>query len=489
MMRTPTDNEIDLIREEIYRLPSFEEVQAEMKKVHAGQTTRMSKMNKYYFYKERSKACGDKRGKPFAIVLESKEQFMEVFDYANKYQSKFIETQYPDPTKREANYVKYVAEMMTNVSRLLPYYRVPSMFSLEIAKNMMRKYNVNNIVYDYACGWGQRLIGALSENLIYFGTDTNPELCEELRRCASDYIQTTGTSAKACILNQPSEKFIPQLEGKVGLCFSSPPYFDLEIYNGEQTSTTLYNQYDLWIDGYYKPTLENCKRYIVPGGYIGLNIKDMPRRPMYTDGMRICQELGLFLVEEEPFRVKERRGCAVQKAQKKGHADEKIMIYSNDQNKEKKVEEIVEEPVDSTDSTVDSMSYDSTASTVVQEEQVPQQESVQAPAVPVEQPQPQTKSNPGLIDGWVSRTTREFLKNENGIYETYFILLPKKDGSISRLGITVPTGIRQSYLMDNVFTDEWHDKMKCVVKYWLETEAKKLSEDSSIDFTRTTGLW
>lgn len=132
-------------------------------------------------------------------------------------------------------------------------------------------------------------MAALSEGLDYFGCDTNGELCECLERCAEDYAKTTGCNVRAEIYNRPSEELIPELQGKCGLCFSSPPYFDVELYRGERTSTTSYPTYEAWINQYLRPTIENCKAYLVTGGHLAINIKNIgKRKPMYDDAMRIC---------------------------------------------------------------------------------------------------------------------------------------------------------------------------------------------------------
>jgi hypothetical protein len=76
------------------------------------------------------------------------------------------------------------------------------MFNLGAARDIVKKYNLNGRVFDFACGWGQRLLGTLCNKVDYFGCDTNPVLCENLRECARDFISTTGITNTATILNQ-----------------------------------------------------------------------------------------------------------------------------------------------------------------------------------------------------------------------------------------------------------------------------------------------
>ena len=113
----------------------------------------------------------------------------------------------------------------------------------------------------YASGFNADILGnfelpddsakdRLMVDIHYYGTDTNPELCKCLEECAREFILTNKLANKAVIFNRQSEIPIPELKNSIGLCFSSPPYFDYEIYRGENTSTTLYPQYEDWVDRY-----------------------------------------------------------------------------------------------------------------------------------------------------------------------------------------------------------------------------------------------
>lgn len=108
---------------------------------------------------------------------------------------------------------------------------------------------------------------------------------------------------------------------------SSPPYFDVEIYNGEDTSTAKYPEYSAWLEGYMRPTIENCREYLIPGGKFILNIKNMGRMKMYDDAMRLCRESGLEFVCEEDLRVTRRTGANVTKTQGMAASNEKLMVF------------------------------------------------------------------------------------------------------------------------------------------------------------------
>jgi tRNA1(Val) A37 N6-methylase TrmN6 len=48
--------------------------------------------------------------------------------------------------------------------------------------------------------------------------------------------------------------------------FFSPPYYRLELYDGENQSTTKYDTYEKWLDKYWSATIQLCQHVLQPGG-------------------------------------------------------------------------------------------------------------------------------------------------------------------------------------------------------------------------------
>ena len=183
-------------------------------------------------------------------------------------------------------------------------------------------------MFDYCCGWGNRLVAALCNKLDYTGVDTNPVLVEKLRECASDFNMVNNLNLKVDIRNQGSEEFNPEWVGQFGLCFSSPPYFDLELYNGENTSTEKFKTYEDWLAGYLNPTIRNCVQYLVPGGHFIMSIKNMGKRKMYDEAFKMCQGAGLNYLCEEELQVIRRTGANNTKTQPMSASNEKMMVFT-----------------------------------------------------------------------------------------------------------------------------------------------------------------
>ena len=159
------------------------------------------------------------------------------------------------------------------------------------------KHNDKIVIYDPSSGWGGRLLGAMSvENDVrkihYIGTDPNTDHNTENGRTKyheiadfynknTDSIFLTNPQHTYEIYQHGSEvikfdKNFQKHKGKVNLIFTSPPYFAKEVYsNDKEQSCIKYNEYDLWVNEFLKPTLETCVEWLAPNGYILWNIADV----------------------------------------------------------------------------------------------------------------------------------------------------------------------------------------------------------------------
>ena len=50
------------------------------------------------------------------------------------------------------------------------------------------------------------------------------------------------------------------------IVFFSPPYYELEMYPGENQSTTTYKNYNEWLVGYWSKTIDICHYVLQKGG-------------------------------------------------------------------------------------------------------------------------------------------------------------------------------------------------------------------------------
>jgi len=163
---------------------------------------------------------------------------------------------------------------------------------------IINRYNINNNWYDMSCGWGARLTTALKRKVNYFGTDPNYLLIERLKELNNDWKETTKMKSGVDIRAHGSEIFVPEWENKIGLCFTSPPYFNLEDYRVGKQSYTEGVTYESWLNNFMKPTIQNCHKYLIYDGIFAININDFNGIKLVNDTKKIAEECGFKLVEK-----------------------------------------------------------------------------------------------------------------------------------------------------------------------------------------------
>lgn len=142
-----------------------------------------------------------------------------------------------------------------------------SMFKPTIAKYMALKYcPENGEIFDYSAGWGGRMLGTIAANRKYTGVD--PLNIPDLKLMAK-FLSIDVNLIEAC-----SENIC--LNKKFDLIWSSPPYFDTEIYSNDLTQAYSQGE-EYFYNVYWKNTLNNCKQMLKENGYFGVNIKNQPK--------------------------------------------------------------------------------------------------------------------------------------------------------------------------------------------------------------------
>ena len=161
---------------------------------------------------------------------------------------------------------------------------------------LLDTYNVNNNYYDFSCGWGVRLLSSLAKDINYFGTDPNNELVPQLKKLSNDFKQETSCKSKVDIRCMGSQEYISAWKNKIGLAFSSPPYFNLEYYNiGKQSIDNV--TYEEWLNIYWNETVKNINKYLIDGGYLILNMKNIKKHNTLDDMCNIIKSHGFEFIE------------------------------------------------------------------------------------------------------------------------------------------------------------------------------------------------
>ncbi len=151
-----------------------------------------------------------------------------------------------------------------------------SNFRPSASRAIYDKYAGDGIVYDPSCGFGGRMLGAMSSPKVikYIGCEPSEKTFAGLEKMTR--MLNNDTNIK--LIQKGSEEYV--LEQNADLAFTSPPYFNTEIYSDEETqSCNKFPEYGDWLDGYLHKTILNTIDHIKTGGYLIINIANTKNAP------------------------------------------------------------------------------------------------------------------------------------------------------------------------------------------------------------------
>ena len=128
-------------------------------------------------------------------------------------------------------------------------------------------------VLDFSSGYGGRMMGAMTSGMRYHytGVDPNTKTYNGLVALGELINDTIGTTYDMHCTG--SEDFATDEE--YDAAFSSPPYFNLEIYSDEPTQCmNRYSNRDAWFEQYVEPTLTTVHKSLAKDSIYAVNIAD-----------------------------------------------------------------------------------------------------------------------------------------------------------------------------------------------------------------------
>lgn len=141
------------------------------------------------------------------------------------------------------------------------------------ARAIYHKYAGSGTVWDMSCGYGGRLLGAISSPKVkhYIGTEPDKRTYNGLLTMA----RNLGNGTDVEIHNIGSEDFIPEKES-LDLCFTSPPYFNTEKYDNAPTQSYIkFPKKEDWLNEFLMKTIQNCVYGLKDGGYLIINVANV----------------------------------------------------------------------------------------------------------------------------------------------------------------------------------------------------------------------
>lgn len=127
-----------------------------------------------------------------------------------------------------------------------------------------------NRIFTPTLGWSSYCYGFLEcpEVKEYVGTDVIPDVCEKTQ----DLALAMRKDVLSKIYCKPSEDlaknkaFMTKYREHFDVVFFSPPYYKLEVYAGEEQSTSRYKTYEEWLEKYWHVTIKLCWHVLQKGG-------------------------------------------------------------------------------------------------------------------------------------------------------------------------------------------------------------------------------
>jgi hypothetical protein len=171
-------------------------------------------------------------------------------------------------------------------------YRECNSWNPLILTNFIKRYfkNYKDIdLLDPSMGWGDRLIACLSLGIkSYTGFDPNVNL-----HPCYDKIAKLSISTKTKF---HQDKFSSKnLTQKFDVVFTSPPFFDVEIYQYSEEDVA--GSYDKWLNDMYIPYLNDMAKSVKDNGYVGVYIVNIGKFKVGDDTNRILKGQMTFVEE------------------------------------------------------------------------------------------------------------------------------------------------------------------------------------------------
>jgi len=182
--------------------------------------------------------------------------------------------------KIEDNYNQVWVDFMIGCNRA-------SIFNPATYRGIVDELFEGETLFAPCMGWNAYQIGFYSSKFRHLiATDVIPEVVENGRQLHKEWIKYSNRgiwemdTKTVDLYLCPSEQldarheFVKQYADSVDAVLFSPPYYDLEIYPGEEQSLTNFPNYQDWLEGYWNETVKIATQVLRPGGRFAFVISD-----------------------------------------------------------------------------------------------------------------------------------------------------------------------------------------------------------------------
>jgi hypothetical protein len=140
---------------------------------------------------------------------------------------------------------------------------------------------------DMSAGWGVHLLTALLTGMEYFACDPNSSMTPIYRRMISDY-----NAEERCTVLEQGFEVTEVKKDYYDIFFSSPPYFDWEIYSDDKgQSINRFPNFNIWCSRFLIPCIKKGIESLKEGGTMILYQQDLKT-------IRYCEMVIMYILDD-----------------------------------------------------------------------------------------------------------------------------------------------------------------------------------------------
>jgi hypothetical protein len=224
----------------------------------------------------------------------------------------FIDKKLYKAIQKDILFGKIIRENIPGFLNIVSGVQSASNFRPGYACYIYRKYcRKNDTVLDTSMGFGGRLVGFIASGINgkYIGIDPAKKTYEGNILL----YQELGKNIETTLINKPCEDVLLTEIGNVDLCFTSPPYYNREIYSDEDTqSCNRYTTPESWRDNFLKKMIELQYSSLNNNKYNIININDIKINkkiiPLVAWTKEISENTGFEYICTEKYQLNSRVG-------------------------------------------------------------------------------------------------------------------------------------------------------------------------------------
>jgi SAM-dependent methyltransferase len=180
------------------------------------------------------------------------------------------------------------AQAVRNLARIYSGGRVAN-FRPVIARNIINRFSQpGELVLDFSAGYGGRLLACLTLDRAYLGIDPAARQVAGLTKMRNQLRKHSASNVK--IVKGCAEEILFDLaRNSVDLVFSSPPFFNLEIYSDEPSQSSYrYKSFDEWCDKFLAVIASQCCRVLRRHGFFAIHVSSRGKYPLESAARAIA---------------------------------------------------------------------------------------------------------------------------------------------------------------------------------------------------------